>query len=122
VITIMAPLAGLPQYTQASACFTRWLFRLQTVLRYGLGLLYVNFKFIWEGAMGVLRLEAAHAPDDFWALFINRVRHAAALTHTTRPAHGASRVTPSFSYCASKRLRLVVGSCCHSLSRSSLSC
>jgi hypothetical protein len=76
-----------------------------------LGLLYVNFKFIWEGAMGVLRLEAAHAPDDFWALFIDRVRHAAALTHTTRPTNGASRVILKHER-----------SCCLSQPLSSLSC
>lgn len=65
-----------------------WCRCLQTLLRYCMGLLYVNFKFIWEGAMNVLRLEAEHAPDAFWALFIDRVRHAAALTHTTRIVEG----------------------------------
>ena len=55
---------------------------MQVVTRYCLGLLYVNFKFVWEGAMEVLRIEAQHAPERFWPLFIDRLRRMAELTNT----------------------------------------
>lgn len=60
----------------------------QVVMRYTFGLLYVNFKFVWEGAMEVLRQEAEHRPAVFWALFLDRVELAARLTHTVTLAEG----------------------------------